>query len=133
MVRWLFTVNGCATPTGSTGDFTSLTSPHVSGSFSYIRLPKGFKAKVWAKRLVGTAGFMLVINYTTDVTVSQPSWSAVDSEYLASAGSLEIEKRRPVVIPFRTGIEAIKLSYSNATANSNICTDVDIEVTDEDE
>jgi hypothetical protein len=132
MVRWLFTVSGCATPTGSTGDFT-LSSPHVSGSFSIIRLPMGFKAKVWAKRLVGTAGFMLVVNYTTDATVLQPSWATVDSEYLASSGSLELEKRRPVVIPFITGKEGIKLSYSNASAGSTICVDVDIEVTDEDE
>jgi len=133
MVRWLFTVNGCATPSSSTGDFTTLTSPSVYGNFSYIRLPKGFKAKIWAKRLAGTAGFMLVINYTTDVTVSQPNWTAVDVEYLASAGSIELDKRRPIVIPFRTGNEAIKFSYSNATANSNICFSVDIEVTDEDE
>jgi hypothetical protein len=133
MVRWLFTVSGCETPASDRGDFTTLTSPSVYGSFSYIRLPKGFKAKIWAKRLAGTAGFMLIVSYTPDVTAPQPSWSAVDVEYLASAGSLEIDKRRPIVVPFRTGNEAIKFSYSYATARSIICFSADIEVTDEDE
>jgi len=133
-MRWLFTVYGTASPTasGASGDFT-LTSPDVNSSFTVIRLPKGLKAKVWAKRLSGTVGYTLLINYTTDVTQTTPSWTTVDVEYLSSAGSLEIEKRRPIVVSFKTGKEAIKLSYSNTTGAGSIFASVDIEVSDEDE
>jgi hypothetical protein len=133
-VRWLFTVYGSASPraSGESGDF-NLTSPDVHGNFSYIRVPKGLKAKVWAKRLSGTVGFTLQISVTDDVTTPAPTWSVIDSEHLASAGSLELEKRRPVVIQGRTGSEAIKLSYANTTGAGTIYVAVDVEITDEED
>lgn len=133
-MRWLFTVYGSASPSASgvSGDFT-LTSPDVYGSFNYIRVPKGLKVKVWAKRLAGTVGFTLQISATDDVTVSSPTWSIIDSEHLASAGSLELEKRRPVVIHGNTGKDAIKLSYANTTGAGTIYAVVEVEVTDEED
>lgn len=133
-MKWLMTVYGTASPTdsGASGDFT-LTSPDVHGSFSYIRIPKGLKAKVWAKRLSGTVGFTLQIQASGDVTASSPAWSVVDSEHLASAGSLELEKRRPVVILGRTGKEGIKLSYANTTGAGTIYAVVEVELTDEED
>jgi hypothetical protein len=133
-MKWLFTVYGTASPTasGASGDFT-LASPDVHGSFSYIRIPKGLKVKVWAKRLSGTAGFTLQIQVSDDVTVPAPAWYAVDSEHLASAGSLELEKRRPVVVQGRTGREGVKLSYANTTGAGTIYVVVEVELTDEED
>jgi hypothetical protein len=133
-VRWLFTVYGSASPSasGASGDFT-LTSQDVYGSFGYIRVPKGLKAKVWAKRLSGTVGFTLQISVTDDVTASPPTWSVIDSEHLASAGSLELEKRRPIVVHARTGKEGVKLSYANTTGAGTIYAVVEVEITDEED
>ena len=133
-MRWLFTVYGTASPSasGASGDFT-LTSPDAHGSFGYIRIPKGLKTKVWAKRLSGTVGFTLQISVTDDVTASSPTWNAVDSEHLASAGSLELEKRRPIVVQARTGKEGIKLSYTNTTGAGTIYVVVEVELTDEED
>jgi len=134
MVRWLFTVHGTASPTasGQSGVFT-LTSPDVYSSFNYIRIPRGFKAKIWAKRIGGTVAFMAIVNFAPDVTVSNPSWTAVDREYLASAGTLELEKRRPIVLYGKSGTEGIQLAYSNTGGSGTIFIDVDIELTDEED
>jgi hypothetical protein len=133
-VKWLFTVYGTASPTasGASGDFT-LTSPDVYGSFSYIRIPKGLKAKVWAKRLSGTVGFTLQIQVSDDATAPRTTWYAVDSEHLASAGSLELEKRRPVVIQGRTGREGVKLSYADTTGAGTVYAVAEVELTDEED
>jgi len=132
-MKWLITVYGTASPTGSgqSGDLT-LTSPDVYGNFTLIRVPKGLKAKVWAKRLAGTAGFTLQIQVSDDVTASAPTWYVVDSEHLSGAGSLELEKRRPIVVQARTGKEGIKLSYANTTGVGTIYAVVEVELTDED-
>jgi hypothetical protein len=132
-MKWLITIYGTASPTGSgqSGDLT-LSSPDVYGNFTYIRVPKGLKAKVWAKRLAGTAGFTLQIQASNDVTASAPTWYAVDSEHLSSSGSLELEKRRPIVVQARTGKEGIKLSYANTTDAGTIYAVVEVELTDED-
>lgn len=133
-MKWLFTAYGSASPaaTGASGDFT-LASPDVYGSFSYIRVPKGLKVKVWAKRLSGTVGYTLQIQVSDDVTAPSPTWYVVDSEHLASAGSLELEKRRPVVIQGKTGREGVKLSYANTTGAGTIYLVVEVELADEEE
>lgn len=133
-MRWLFTVYGTASPTDidEIGDFT-LTSQDVYGSFGYIMVPKGLKVKVWAKRLSGTVGFTLHISVTDDAIVPAPTWSVIDSERLAVAGSLELEKRRPVVVQGRTGKEGVKLSYANTTGEGTIYAVVEVEITDEED
>jgi hypothetical protein len=131
MVRWLFTVYGSASvASNASGDFKLVIPDAYGGPYDYIRIPKGFKAKVWAKRLTGTAAFRLITRFIPDVTA--PSPVDVDSEYLASAGSLELEKRRPIVIVAKTGNEAIKFSYSDTGAGT-IAFAADVELTDEDE
>ena len=134
MVRWLFTVHGTASPTasGQSGSFT-LTTPDAHGSFTYIRIPSGFKAKIWAKRIGGTVAFMAIVNFAPDATVSNPSWTAVDREYLASAGTLELEKRRPIVVYGKSGTEGIQFAYSNTGGSGTIFIDADIELTDEED
>jgi hypothetical protein len=133
MVRWLFTVYGSATvPAGASGDFKISIPDAYGGPYDYIRIPRGFKAKVWAKRLTGTAAFRLVVRLIPDVVAAPTSTIDIDSEYLASPGTLELEKRRPVVVVAKTGNEAIKLSYDN-TGPGVIAAVVDIELTDEEE
>jgi len=133
-VKWLITLYGTASPTasGASGDFT-LASTDVHGTFTLVRIPKGLKSKVWAKRLAGTVGFTLQVQASDDVTASTPTWYVVDSEHLASAGSLELEKRRPIVIQGRTGREGIKLSYANTTGAGTIYAVVEVEITDEED
>jgi hypothetical protein len=132
MVRWLFTAYGSASVSeGASGDF-KLSIPDALGAYDYIRLPKGFKAKIWAKRLAGTAGFRLVVRLVPDVVSAPASAVDIDSEYLASAGTLELEKRRPVVVIAKTGSEAIKFSY-DSTGAGLIAFSADIELTDEEE
>lgn len=133
-VKWLITIYGTASPTdsGASGDFT-LTNTDAYGTFSLVRIPKGLKAKVWAKRLAGTAGFTLQIQASDDVTVTSPTWYVIDSEHMANAGSLELEKRRPIVVQARTGKEGIKLSYANTTGAGTIYAVVEVELTDEDD
>jgi hypothetical protein len=132
MARELFTVHGTASPAApnQSGDF-ALTSPLVRGSFAYIRVPKGMRLKVWAKRLAGTAGFTLLVQYTPDVTAPSPAWTPLDAEHLASAGSLELEKRRPAAVLGRTGREAVKLSYAGTTGAGTIYVAAEVEVTDD--
>jgi hypothetical protein len=131
-VKWLFTVYGSASPgaVGASGDFT-LYSTDVYGLFSFIVIPAGLRAKIWAKRLSGTVGYTLLVQYTDDITAPSPTWMTVDSEHLASAGSLELEKRRPIVIQGRTGREAVKLSYANTTGAGTVYVAVEVEITDE--
>jgi hypothetical protein len=131
-MRELITVFGSASPTasGQSGDFT-LSSPVAYSNFTYIRVPQGLKLKVWAKRLSGTAGFTLLIQYTGDVTAPSPTWAPLDAEHLASAGSLELEKRRPVTVLGVTGKEAVKLSYANTTGAGTIYVSAEVELTDE--
>jgi hypothetical protein len=133
MVRWLFTVYGSASVTaGASGDFPLTVTDAYGGPYSYIRIPKGFKAKIWAKRLTGTASFRLIIRFIPDVVNAPGTAVDVDSEYLASPGTLELEKRRPIVIVAKTGNEAIKFSYDNTGAGL-IAFAADVELTDEEE
>jgi hypothetical protein len=133
MVRWLFTAYGSATvASGASGDFKLSIPDAYGGPYDYIRLPKGFKAKIWAKRLTGTAAFRLIVRLIPDVVAAPTSTVDIDSEYLASPGTLELEKRRPVVVIAKTGSEAIKFSYGN-TGEGLIAFSADIELTDEEE
>ena len=133
MARWLFTVYGSASvAAGSSGDFKISVPDAYGGPYDYIRIPKGFKAKIWAKRLTGTAAFRLIVRLVPDVVSAPTSTVDIDSEYLASPGTLELEKRRPIVIVAKTGSEAVKFSYSDTGAGT-IAFAADVELTDEDE
>ena len=128
MVSELFTVYGKTDGTNTTGTF-SLSSPVFRGTVTYIRIPKGMKAKIWGKRISGDAA-TITVEMTRDVTAGTPTWSAVHTEYLASPGELNIEKRRPIIVEGRTGKEAIRITWSQGTAGTTHV-EFDIEITDE--
>ena len=41
---------------------------------TYIRIPKGMKLKIWAKRIYGAVATQFNIQYTHDVTAASPSY-----------------------------------------------------------
>jgi len=63
-VSELITFKGETDGASTTGDFT-LKSDIIYGSISYIRIPAGMKAKIWAKRISGNP-VTLKIYYTHD-------------------------------------------------------------------
>jgi hypothetical protein len=112
------------------GIFT-LISQIAYNPFQYIIIPKGTKLKIWAKRISGTTPFHFLIYYTPDITQPQPSWITIGSEYLSSPGTLELEKRKPIIVNGFTGKEAIQLVYSDTGGSGTLTVEVDIEITDE--
>lgn len=109
----------------TTGTFT-LYSEAISGSVTTIRLDKGLKAKIWAKEISG-APVTVKILFTDDATVATPTWTTIDVETLASTGQLNLEKRKPRIIQFRTGKEAIRFDWSQSTAGKSYIT-IEIEI-----
>jgi len=128
MVSELFTVYGKTDGTNTTGTF-ALSSPIFKGTVTYIRIPKGMKAKIWGKRISGEPA-TITVEMTRDVTAGTPEWSAIHTEVLSSAGELDIEKRRPIIVESRTGKEAIRITWNQSTAAVTYV-EFDIEITDE--
>ena len=111
--------------TNTTGDF-QLQSNSFTNTPTYLQLDKGLKAKIWTKEISGGAA-TITISYTDDVTASPPTWTPIDVEQFPG-GSIEyLEKRKPRIVIFKTGKEAIKFSWSQSTAAKTYVT-VDIEV-----
>ena len=112
-----------------TGDYT-LQGDVLYGSVAHVRIPKGMKAKVWAKRIAGEAARVKLM-FTHDVTVSSPAWVEVGAEYLASPGEIVLEKRRPIILRGLTGKEAFKLTRDVGDGDSYV--DIDVELAEDDE
>ena len=106
-----------------TGTYT-LESPAIRGSVDRIRVPKGCKLKVWAKRIAGEAA-VVKIQFAPDITVDSPSWQDLDVEQLASPGEIVLEKRRPVVVNGYTGKEGIQIVRASGSGDSWI--DIEVE------
>ena len=131
-MKELITVYGSASPTASNqSDIFTLYSPIAYNTFNYIRIPKGTKMKIWAKRISGTTSFTLEIYYTPDITQPRPFFITLDSEYLSSPGTLELEKRKPIIVNGLTGNEAIQLVYLNSGGSGTLSVELEIEITDE--
>ena len=125
----ILTLRGVSDGSNTTGDFPLYSdlfyySDPTSPTLTYIRIPKGVKAKIWCKRIAGAAS-KIKIQFTKDVTASSPVWAVVDEEDLASEGEIILEKRRPLVLRGTTGNEAFKASWEQSTAG---VTSVDLEV-----
>ncbi|MEM2946299.1 MAG: hypothetical protein QXI87_08140 [Thermoproteota archaeon] len=105
----------------TTGTDTSGTVPLDSDLFystvNYFRIPKGLKAKIWAKKLSGEGETLFTLQYTYDVTVPSPTWKNIQQEKLASKGELTLEKRRPEILRGFTGKEAFRLTWTQSAAS----------------
>jgi len=124
-VAELFTVHGSASGTGD----MSLTSDIFHGTATYIRIPKGMKLKIWARRVTGDATGTIVIRYTHDVTEATPTWVTLSTIYLSSAGEKDLTlSKRPIKVVGYTGKEAIKAEVTSGTGNYTL--ELDVEITD---
>lgn len=128
MVTEILTLYGETDGTTTTGT-VPLRSDIIYGTATYITIPLGLKVKIWAKRIAGAA-VTFTISFTPDITASPPTWIAIDTQVLPSAGEITLEKRRPVVIRSITGTEAFRVTWSQTTAAKSYI-DLEVEVTDE--
>ncbi|MCD6241033.1 hypothetical protein J7K27_05905 [Candidatus Bathyarchaeota archaeon] len=113
----LFTVYGETDGSSTTGT-VSLNSDLFHSSVSYIRIPKGLKAKIWFKKVSGEGETLFTIQYTHDVTAASPTWINVEQEKLASKGEIIIEKRRPVILRGFTGKEAFRVTWTQPSGSA---------------
>jgi hypothetical protein len=118
----LFSLRGEATTVGE----LVLSGDLLYGTVVLVRLPKGYKAKIWCKRINRTSAGRLNIEFTTDCTASPPTWNPVDTEYLSAAGQIQLEKRRPLVLRAFTGKEAFRLYNVD---EGTVYADIEVEIT----
>jgi len=122
----MITVYGETDGVNTTGVFT-LTSQAFTNSVQYIRLDQGLKAKIWGKRIAGSP-VTVHIQMTDDVTASTPAWRTIDTEYLSVEGNIDLEKRHPIIVEFKTGKEAIRFTWEQSTAaKSYVAFDIEVE------
>jgi hypothetical protein len=138
MARELLTLYGETDGTNRTGDFplysdiiySTGTAPFTPPT--YIVVPAGMKAKIWARRVSGDGETDVIIQWSPDVTVATPTWIPVERVKLAGKGSIELEKRRPVVVRGIRGVEAFKISWSQPEATKASVV-IEVELTDEED
>jgi hypothetical protein len=122
----LFTLGGSITNTG----VVSLTGDLLYSTVAYLRIPKGYRAKIWAKRLNnpnGTAAAVVRFEKSPDVTVNSPTWAAIGTE-LATSSEVVVEKRRPIVFRSLTGKEGLRVNVTSAPTDSTTSVELEIEV-----
>jgi len=125
IVSELFTVYGSGTGTGA----MSLQSDIFYGTVQHIRIPKGAKLKVWAKRITGDAAGDIEIQFTHDVTAGTPTWTTLSKTKLTAAGELDLTlSKRPIKVMGFTGNEAVRVYVSSGTGNYTAELDVEIVV-----
>jgi hypothetical protein len=138
MARELFTIYGETDGVSRSGDFplysdiiySTGTAPFAPPTF--IIIPAGMKAKIWARRVSGDGETDVIIQWSPDVTVATPTWIPVERIKLAGKGNIELEKRRPVVVRGIRGVEAFKISWSQPEATKARVV-VEVELTDEED
>jgi hypothetical protein len=134
----LLTLYGETDGTSTSGDFPlSSDMIYSTGTIPFtppifVIVPAGMKAKIWARRVSGDGETDVIVQWSPDVTVATPTWIPVERVKLASKGSIELEKRRPVVVRGIRGVEAFKISWSQPTAVKATVV-VEVELTDEED
>lgn len=113
----LITIRGATDGSNTSGTF-DLYSDVIYNYVSYIRIPKGMKAKIWWKTLSGEGETLVTLKYTHDVTAGSPTYIDIEQVKLSTEGELSLEKRRPVVLRGFTGKEAFRLDWSQPAAAS---------------
>ena len=114
----LLNLYGSTDNTNTTGTFDlygDLVYKPSGSTLTYIRIPKGMKAKIWFKSVSG-ASATISVQYTDDVTASSPTWNTVETINLASSGEIDIDKRKPIILHGITGKEAFQITWSQSTA-----------------
>jgi hypothetical protein len=138
MSRELITLYGETDGTSTSGDFPLYSDViYSTGAIpftppTFVMVPAGMKAKIWARRVSGDGETDVVVQWSPDVTVATPTWIPVERVKLAGKGSIELEKRRPVVVRGIRGVEAFKISWSQPAAVKATVV-VEVELTDEED
>ena len=128
MVSELITVYGETDGSSTTGIF-DLKSDIIHGSVDRIRIPRGMKLKIWAKRLSGKPlklliGFSKKGDFSDEVIIGQ--------EVLSVEGEIAVEKRRPIVVRGMTGSEAVRFKWDQSDYGAGKSyVEIDVEFTDE--
>jgi hypothetical protein len=113
-MKELFLVKGETDGTNKTGT-APLDSDFFYSTATYLRIPKGAKAKIWFKDIAAEAETLFTIQYTYDCTAAAPTWKGVQNEKIAEKGQLSIEKRRPTILRGFTGKEAFRVNWDQPT------------------
>lgn len=108
----LLNLYGKTDNTNATGTFPldSEWFDSASGT-SGIKVDKGMKAKLWILELSGVACEALVEQSIDGGT----SWEEIKRVDLASEGTLELDKRRPIIITARNDQTHFRISWSQPT------------------
>lgn len=118
----LLSIRGSVSGTG----VYSLDSDLFYSTTNNVRLPRGAKCKVWTKRIAGEAAHV-DIEFTNDITASSPTWRKVDSEYLYSAGELNLEKRKPLILHDIDNKCGVRFNRTSGTGDSFIDAEIELE------
>ena len=106
----LINLYGTTDNTNTTGTF-NLYGDLLQSAVTYIRIPKGMKAKIWFKSVSG-APASINVQYTKDVTASSPTWKTIETVNLSSSGEIDIDKRKPIILHGIAGTEGFQLTWS---------------------
>jgi len=127
MTSELFTVYGSGSGTGA----MDLQSDIFHGTVNSIRIPKGMKLKVWARRAIADAAGTIEIQFTHDVTAGTPTWVTISKVVFTAAGEQDLTlSKRPIKVMGYSGKEAVRAYVSSGTGNYSI--ELDVEITDGD-
>ena len=125
----LLILRGESDGTSTTGTF-QLDSDLLYSPVTFVRIPKGLKAKIWFKKLAGEGEALVALEYTHDVTVATPTFKTMHVEKLASKGEVSLEKRRPIVLRGFTGKEAFRVTWTMPVA-TKAYVELGVELSDE--
>jgi hypothetical protein len=120
-IKYLFPLSGETDGAATTG-VVSLNSHFTVSSASNVRIPRGLKLKIWSIRISGKP-VTFKIEFTQDIEAATPTFITVETFVLISEGELMIDKqKKPLVFEGKTGKEAIRISWSQATAAKSFIT-----------
>ena len=116
------------TANGASGTLTLVTDI-AQASFVYFRIPQGLVAKVYGYRIAGPVQTAVAVQYSLDVHTGTPSSPfTLDLPDLASAGSLDLEKRRPLIFRSETGKEGLQFTYTQSGSTGPVGVSIDLEI-----
>lgn len=111
----LITLYGATSGGATTGTLT-LATDLAQNTFAYVRIPQGLNAKIFGYRIAGPNQTQIAVQYSLDVHTATPSSPfTLDLPDLASAGSLDLEKRRPIILRSETGTEGFLFTWTQGT------------------
>ncbi len=127
----LITLYGVANGASTT---LTLQADIAQNTFVYLRIPKGTTLKIWGYRISGPQQTAVAVNYSLNVSTGTPnSPFAIDLPDLASAGSLDLEKRRPILLRSETGKEGVNFVATQSGVTGAVGVSIDCELGSEEE